>query len=90
MLPVLSPNNLQAPSGSPNSGHTQPGSQGGTVVPPPVWPGVGKGTGRVPDLAAQRRRPAPRCEALLAWPSCPHDLHFAQKKSGQGAGAPGS
>lgn len=31
------------------------------------------------DLAAGRRGPVPRCEAQWAWPSGPHDLHFAQK-----------
>lgn len=44
----------------------------------------GRGHGRVPDLAAGRRGPVPRCEAQWAWPSGPHDLHFAQKKARRG------
>lgn len=53
------------------------------------WP-KGRGLGRVPDLAAGRRGPVPRCEAQWAWPSGPHDLHFAQKKARRGMRASGS
>lgn len=57
-------------------------------VPPPlqVWRGEGKVKGRVPDLAAGRRGLVSRREAQWAWPSSPHDLHFAQKKARQRGG----
>lgn len=93
MLPALSPVNRQDPLRAPESwAHSSRGHKEKLWCPRPRKPGQakGRGPGRVPDLAAERRRPGPRCEALLAGPSGPHDLHFAQKKSGQGAGAPGS
>lgn len=59
----------------------------GVPPPPQVWRGPGEVTGGSLDLAAGRRGLVRRCEAQWAWPSSPHDLHFAQKKAGRGAGA---
>lgn len=89
-LPVLGPITLPGPLDSSRiTGITAakaPNRKEGATTSQ-VWRGELGGRGGPPYLAAGRRKLVPRCEAQWAWPSGPHDLHFALKKAGQGAGA---
>lgn len=82
-LPALNPHHLpEAPSAAPDSGHTAAGvprRNVGATASAGLAGRRGGDKGGSPDLAAGRRGPVPRCEAQWAWPSGPHDLHFAQK-----------